>query len=105
MLSKLTRWSLALQSYNIVFRYAKASQNKVAAFFHVMLLKQKEAGLSEALNFFGLFTTYHIVFLVFCAVYCFCVILCLVKDIVSVNSSLHFKYDGDEINSHGEVVE
>jgi len=31
--SKLTRWSLALQSYNIVFRYAKASHNKVADLF------------------------------------------------------------------------
>ena len=41
-----------------------------------MLLKQKEAGLSEALNFFGLFTTYNNVFLVFCAEYCF-VLFCV----------------------------
>jgi RNase H-like domain found in reverse transcriptase len=31
--SKLTRWSLALQQYNIVFKYAKASQNTVADYF------------------------------------------------------------------------
>jgi hypothetical protein len=31
--SKLTRWSLALQQYNIVFKYAKASRNTVADYF------------------------------------------------------------------------
>jgi hypothetical protein len=31
--AKLTRWSLALQEYNIVFRYAKAQHNRVADYF------------------------------------------------------------------------
>jgi hypothetical protein len=31
--SKLTRWSLALQQYNIVFKYAKACHDKVADYF------------------------------------------------------------------------
>jgi len=30
---RLTRWCLALQCFNIVFRYAKASNNKVADYF------------------------------------------------------------------------
>jgi hypothetical protein len=31
--AKLSRWSLALQQYNILFRYAKAQHNVVADFF------------------------------------------------------------------------
>ena len=31
--SKLTRWSLALQQYNIVVKYAKACNNTVADYF------------------------------------------------------------------------
>jgi hypothetical protein len=31
--AKLTRWSLALQEYNVIFRYAKAKNNYVADYF------------------------------------------------------------------------
>jgi RNase H-like domain found in reverse transcriptase len=49
--SKLARWSLALQNYNIVSGTPKHLITKWQISFHVMLLKQQEAGLSEALNF------------------------------------------------------
>ena len=40
--AKLTRWSLALQQYNIVFRYAKAKHNLVADYFSRCVSEARE---------------------------------------------------------------
>jgi hypothetical protein len=40
--AKLTRWSLALQQYNIIFRYAKAQHNLVADFFSRCVSEARE---------------------------------------------------------------
>lgn len=42
--AKLMRWCLSLQQYNIVFRYAKANQNRVADFFSRYAAETDEIG-------------------------------------------------------------
>jgi hypothetical protein len=41
--AKLTRWSLALQEYNVIFRYAKAKNNIVADYFSRCEYEAREA--------------------------------------------------------------
>jgi RNase H-like domain found in reverse transcriptase len=40
--AKLTRWSLALQQYNVIFRYAKAKHNLVADYFSRCVSEARE---------------------------------------------------------------
>ena len=40
--AKSTRWSLALQQYNVIFRYAKAKHNLVADYFSRCVSEARE---------------------------------------------------------------